>query len=154
MNRCLGYCAVIVGAILAFVGCANDACSSTSDCFGNDICYEGACTTPIATDAPKNTCDRIGACGNGADQSGCIGCALQTECHAELQKCYDTPDCMHVMAGIEACSGDQPGEIDEVCFNSIVDVHQEGFAIYNELALCIYCRACSSSCAEYSMQCP
>ncbi|HRI68949.1 MAG TPA: hypothetical protein PK156_32185 [Polyangium sp.] len=143
----------IVGVILALVGCGDNACTSTAECMGDDVCYEGACTTPIATGSPRNTCDGMGTCGAGADQSGCIGCALKTECQTQLQKCYDTPDCMHVMAGIEACSGDQPGEIDEVCFNSIVDVHPEGFAIYNELAICIFCDVCTSSCAAYSQQC-
>jgi len=140
-----------VGAQL--FGCATDACRVDGDCFAGQACQAGQCIAQSGASAEPSGCDVIADCGSGVDHSGCIGCALATECQAQMQECYELTDCVHFMAAVEACSGSSPGEVDTVCFHSAVELHPEGFAIYNKAALCVYCNACVSSCPEYSEDC-
>lgn len=121
------------------LGCDPGACEVDGECANGDVCMDAQCIEP---------CDALGECGNAG--SGCIACAQETVCQAEMQRCDANLDCQQLLQAIKACAKEGPDKIDDACYNATIELHQEGYAIYYDIATCVWCGPCTTSCAEYA----
>lgn len=81
-----------------------------------------------------STCDNSGDCGT------CANCSLNQACAAEMNACFNDPDCSAFIDCLNNC-------FDEVCANACADTYPNGVNGYMALTVCAFCAACPNDCA-------
>lgn len=103
-------------------------------------------TTSITTTTSTgpSTCDNSGDCGDG--QSGCIGCALNSDCFQSYDACINETECIDYSTCLNDC-------MDEACQQQCMDQYPVGGQLYQSLVLCVFCFSCPNDCGQMAA-CP
>ncbi len=110
----------------------------------------GGMTTATTTSSGQMGCDAIGVCNDMDmdDTNDCQSCAFAGPCNDQVVACAgnaecvnDTPEVDSFLECIDLCEA-----TDQVCFDACVDSYPTGATLYNDLALCVICDTCPTSC--------
>ena len=103
-------------------------------------------STTSSTSTGPSTCDGSGNCGDG--QSGCIGCALQSDCLASYDDCVNEAECIDYSNCLNNCMNQDPE-----CQQQCQDQFPVGGPLYQSLVFCVFCFACPNDCGQ-TQNCP
>lgn len=103
-------------------------------------------TTSTGTVTVTGTCDAIGDCGENG--GGCIECAINGPCSAELDACLNIFTCTQYSDCISMCAPDN-----QACLDACEAQNPEGAALYKALIGCVICEQCAASCAGQDWGC-
>ncbi len=143
-------------SIVAAAACSSGAGGSGGGSGGATATSSGVTSTATGTGSTTTgmavPCDYEGVCGDNTEPA-CQGCALETECHAELVACTDEPS--NACLDLNKCRLDCPDGPDlETCIAACDAQLPAGVPLLDALLVCIFCEACPVSCATQLGDCP
>jgi hypothetical protein len=147
-----------LGSLAAMPACAGDGGGLAGPGSGGATGASGTTTVTATATATASTggdpipCDYEGVCGDNVEPA-CQGCALETECSAELMACQEEP--ADACIDLNKCRVDCPDDANfDACIAACDAQFPAGVGLLQDLLVCVFCGACPVSCATEPEDCP
>lgn len=99
----------------------------------------------VSSTSASSTGGGLLECEQDNNCSECANCSFEGSCNGVVSDCFSSPACSAFSDCLQPCSAT------EECFDQCIAMNPDGWELYQDLLVCVFCNACPNVCPEHTL---